>query len=103
MSYRTLDAPSCEKPLLGCAFTFYNVNLIRKNSHAIETSAPMSASMPSNPSKDDISIGRWPAWQRHLSGRVFGIGWALAVVIATAGWFYFILQIVWYVLGPFLQ
>ena|SRR5882672_6320447 len=77
-----------EHGLLGCAFTFCNVNLTRKSSHAIESSAPMSASLPSDPSNDDVSIGRWPAWQKTPAGTRVWHRLGLAVAIATAGWFY---------------
>jgi hypothetical protein len=59
--------------------------------------------MHSDPSDDDINVSRWPAWLRRLSGRLFAIGWAAAVIVATAGWFYFIFRIVWYFIAPLFQ
>jgi len=31
--------------------------------------------------------------------RLFTIGWVVAVVIATAGWFYFIFEAAWHLIG----
>jgi len=58
--------------------------------------------MNSDPSDEAVNIGRWSAWLRRLQRRLFAIGWASAVVIATAGWFYFIFRIIWYFVGSLL-
>jgi len=35
--------------------------------------------------------------------RLFTIGWVVAVVVATAGWFYFIFEAAWYLIGSLAQ
>jgi hypothetical protein len=40
---------------------------------------------------------------KELPARLFAVGWAVAVVIATAGWFYFIFRVIWYFVAGFLQ
>ncbi|MDB5611319.1 MAG: hypothetical protein JWP25_8219 [Bradyrhizobium sp.] len=64
----------------------------------------MLTSMPSDRSNDDVTTHRCAAWFRHLlQGRLFAVAWALAVIIATAGWFYFIFRIIWYLISPLFQ
>jgi hypothetical protein len=62
----------------------------------------MSVTMHSDPS-DDEAGSRWHRWLKVLPARLFAVGWALAVVIASAGWFYFIFRIIWYFIGPLFQ
>jgi hypothetical protein len=44
-----------------------------------------------------------PVPKRPTPPRLFTIGWAVAVVVATAGWFYCIFEATWYFAGSFLQ
>jgi hypothetical protein len=61
------------------------------------------AFMHSHPSNDELSMSWRYGWLGRLRGRLFAIGWAAAVVVATAGWFYFIFRIAWDHIGPLLQ
>lgn len=57
--------------------------------------------MPTDSRNDPISASRWQP--KGLLKLLLAIGWAVAVVVATAGWAYFIFWVVWYFVGPLLQ
>jgi hypothetical protein len=40
--------------------------------------------------------GRLPAVLKELRGKSFMVGWAVAALLATAGWLYFIARIAYY-------
>jgi hypothetical protein len=56
-----------------------------------------------SPDNSDQAPGQEIVPLRVPRRRAFTIAWASAVVVATAGWFYFIFQVVWYFVGPVLQ
>jgi hypothetical protein len=58
----------------------------------------MSVPLPSEPLNEDVHLGRWLAGPKRL----FAVGWASAVVVATAGWLYCLLRIIWYAIGALL-
>jgi hypothetical protein len=50
----------------------------------------------------DKSTSRSHTVLKELRGRSFTIGWALAALVATAGWLYFIARGAWFLVGWFL-
>jgi hypothetical protein len=51
----------------------------------------------------DKSGSRWHAALKELRGRSFTIGWAATVLVATAGWLYFIARAAWFIVNWFLE
>jgi hypothetical protein len=63
------------------------------------SSGPVPA-MPDQHSNDanagtDKSRNKSPARRRELRGKLITVAWAAAVLIATAGWLYFIVRTAW--------
>ena len=56
-----------------------------------------------SPDNSDQAPGEEIVPLRVPRRRAFTIAWASAVVVATAGWFYLIFQVVWYFVSPVLQ
>jgi hypothetical protein len=57
--------------------------------------------MPTDSRNDPISMRRWHP--RGLLKPLLAIGWGTAVVVATAGWAYFIFWIIWRFVWPLLE
>jgi hypothetical protein len=57
--------------------------------------------MPPDSRNDPISMSRWQP--KGLLKALLAIGWAAAVVVATAGWAYFIFWIIWRFIWPLFQ
>jgi hypothetical protein len=62
---------------------------------------PLHVSMPTDSRNDQISVGRW--LPKGLVKPLLAIGWGAAVVVATAGWAYFIFWIIWRFIWPLFQ
>jgi len=57
--------------------------------------------MTTDSSQNQISVRR--RRPGGLQKQLFTIGWATAVIVATAGWTYLIFRVIWYVVGRLVQ
>jgi hypothetical protein len=57
--------------------------------------------MSTDTRNDPIGVSRWQP--RGLPKLLLAIGWGAAVVVATAGWAYFICWIVWRFVRPLFE
>jgi hypothetical protein len=51
----------------------------------------------------NVETGKLAGWLlpvlRELRGSSFAVGWAIAALVATAGWFYFVARTMWYIVN----